>query len=102
MTVYIYIKYGAEMNKVWWQSVLRHLIVDLFALHLFYLTAGREGRVKNTTDALEEVEKSDDDDDDDPEEEEDDDADEEVDDIDDLSDLKNVLQSDDEGTENEG
>ena len=77
----------------------------MFALHLFYLTAGREGRVKNTTDALEEVEKSDDDDDDDPEEEEeedDDDDEEEEDDIDDLSDLKNVLQSDDEGTENEG
>jgi hypothetical protein len=66
----------------------------LFALYLFYLTVGR---VKNTADALEEVEKSDDD----PEEEDDDDEEEE-DDIDDLSDLKNVLQSDDEGTENEG
>jgi hypothetical protein len=61
----------------------------LFALHLFYLTAGQEGRVNNTIDASEEVEKLDDDDDDDD------------DDIDDLSDLKNVLQSDDEGTENE-
>jgi hypothetical protein len=73
----------------------------LFALHLFYLTAGG---VKNTIDASEEVEKSDDDDD--PEEEDggddDDDEEEEEGDIDGLSDLKNVLQSDDEGTENEG
>ena len=93
------------MNKVWWQSVLHHLIVDLFALRLFYLTAGGEGRVKNTIDASEEVEKFDDDDDnDDPEEEveEDDGDDDDEDDTDDLSDLKNVLQSDDEGTENEG
>jgi hypothetical protein len=70
---------------------LHHLIVDLFALHLFYLTAEGEGRVKNTIDALEEVENSDDGGDDDYE-----------DDTDNLSDLKNVLQSDVEGTENEG
>ena len=74
----------------------------MLALHLLYLTSGRKGRVKNTIDASEEAEKYDDDpeeeDDDDPEEEEVDDDD----DIDDLSDLKNVLQSDDEGTENEG
>ena len=74
----------------------------MLALHLFYLTPGGKGRVKNTIDASEEAEKSDDDDgggggDDDPDEEDDDE-----DDIDDLSDLKNVLQSDDEGTENEG
>jgi hypothetical protein len=73
----------------------------VFALHLFYLTAAREGGVKNTIDASEEVEKLDDDD---PEEDddEDDDDDDDDDDIDDLSDLKNALQSDDEGTENEG
>jgi hypothetical protein len=73
------------------------------------LTAGGEGSVKNKIDASEEAEKSDDDDDDDdgggddddydPEEEEEDNDD---DNIDDLSDLKNVWQSDDEGTENEG
>jgi hypothetical protein len=79
------------MNKVCWQSVLHHLIVDLFALHVFYLTAGGKRRVKNTIDASEEAEKSDSD------EEEDED-----DDTDDLCDLKNVLQSDDESTENEG
>ena len=97
------------MNKVWWQAVLHHLIVDLYALHLFYLTAGGEGRVKNIIVASEEVEKYDDDDDDpdqeeeeEEEEEEEDDDDDEEDAIDDLSDLKNVLQSDDEGTENEG
>jgi hypothetical protein len=71
--------------------VIHDLIVDWFALHLFYLTAGGEGREK-AIDASEESEKSDND------EEEDEDED----DIDDLSDLMNVSRSDDEGTENEG
>ena len=71
------------------------------------MTAGGEGSVKNTIDASEEAEKFDDDDDDDDpeeeeEEEEEDDDDDDDDNIDDLSDLKNVWQSDDEGTENEG
>jgi hypothetical protein len=68
------------------------------------LTAGGKGRVKSTIDASEEAEKSDDNGDDLEEEEDDDDVDvdEDEDDIDDLSDLKNVLQSDNESTENEG
>jgi hypothetical protein len=66
------------------------------------LTVGGEGSIKNTIDASEEAEKSDDDDGGGDDDDDDDHPEDDDDDIDDLSDLKNVLQSDDEGTENEG